>query len=492
MSIHHFKLPLVFACLFSHSVWSQAPFEPRDELSATKSAQVDLALRLQQLESSTESNVLCSPYDLFETLTLLEFGARGKTLQELNAVTQRRVDGKTFGQTLQQIRESGLPTRPSLGANVAANEGYGVKLEQVEAWQAKLRQKDLIFTIDDEPVRSKQDFASLIEYSLDQVQVSGYEFASGRPFERSVSVRRIPNRTAKLSEQPMLFATGLWVRDGLDVLQGYQQLADQHFAAKTFHADLSNESAVQEQAAKYFKSQLVGRLKDDYQVPELSNETAFVLTSTVNFQRKWKKPFDIRRTKTGEFKAPQSPIQVAYMTQREWFQYTDLDQYQTIDLPYSQSSLAMLLVLPKSPQDLAATEHKLLSNQANYLAAIQADWTEVDLQVPRFSLRENKRLKPTLQRLGVQSVFNKTADLGGMFANRDSQPIWLEDVYQHASLEVNETGTTAGSQTTAVGVSLSASKTAKFQAHHPFLFFIHDEQGTVFFSGRVMTPTIVR
>jgi len=134
----------------------------------------------------------------------------------------------------------------------------------------------------------------------------------------------------------------------------------------------------------------------------------------------------------------------------------------------------------------------MLADQDLLLSAMRATPTEVQVEVPRFSIRGRVQLKSVLRSLGINRLFEKSAELHQMVQpgapGNEAQPIWLDDIYQHVYWAVNEQGTVAESQTTAIGVSLSASNAESFQARHPFLFFIHDEQGVIFFSGRVMIP----
>ena len=58
---------------------------------------------------------------------------------------------------------------------------------------------------------------------------------------------------------------------------------------------------------------------------------------------------------------------------------------------------------------------------------------------------------------------------------RDEGPLWIDDVYHEAFVEVNEQGTEAAAATAVVMVTESAAEiTPTFVADHPFLSFVRD------------------
>lgn len=451
-----------------------------------------LQLHRQLSRDASARNLLCSPYDAFQTLVMLELGAEGTTQKELQTITRRTSDRLTYADAMQSLHASGFPTRISLGAEVRENHRYGVAVEQVADWQSGLAERDLIFTVDDEVVRTSEELKQLIESSTGQVQVTGFEYAKGRGFERAVDLRRIPLRQAERSTWPLLVANGLWIAEPLQVNPDYAKLIESSFGAQLQSVRFGGPNAFAKRVGEFMATRFEGRAVLTHHSPEVTDATAFVITNGVDFRRDWEWPFDARKTTVGDFLTNNGNVKASYMQQRDWFRYAKHENYRTLDLPYLDSALSMLFVLPEAADHISKVESAMLADPDLLLAAIRATPTEVQVEVPRFSIRGRVQLKAALRRLGIHHLFEKSAELHRMVQTNapgnKAQPIWLDDIYQHVYLAVNEQGTVAESQTTAVGVSLSASNAETFQARRPFLFFIHDEQGAIFFSGRVMIP----
>ncbi len=82
-------------------------------------------------------------------------------------------------------------------------------------------------------------------------------------------------------------------------------------------------------------------------------------------------------------------------------------------------------------------------------------------------------------------VFVGVADLSGISANDEEDPLYVSDVVQKAFVEVDEEGTEAAAAT---GVSFRTALIAEPQEFHcdrPFLFTLRDsETGLTLFAGR--------
>jgi serpin B len=173
------------------------------------------------------------------------------------------------------------------------------------------------------------------------------------------------------------------------------------------------------------------------------------------------------------------------------YEYYEGDTYQALDLPYRGGQLAMLVVLPRRKDGLAALEGQWAVERM-YLqvtAHLHHD-VEVVVSLPRFKMETEFKLKPVLCALGIELAFSDDADFGGIC----DEPLKIADVIHKACGEANEKGTEAAAAT-AVGMMLGAAvprpmpEPKVFKADHPFLFFIRDTKtNAVLFAGRLLDP----
>ena len=156
-----------------------------------------------------------------------------------------------------------------------------------------------------------------------------------------------------------------------------------------------------------------------------------------------------------------------------------------------EESLSMLVVLPATGR-FAEVEAGL---SADFLTRIQAgaEWTLVDLELPRFEMRFETSLGDVLRELGLQTAFDiASADFGGITPHPDG--LFLSEAIHQAWLKVDEHGTEAAAATALVavgaGIEEEPPRPIPFVVDRPFYFFIQERMtGAVLFMGRVLEPT---
>jgi serpin B len=96
-------------------------------------------------------------------------------------------------------------------------------------------------------------------------------------------------------------------------------------------------------------------------------------------------------------------------------------------------------------------------------------------------------LKQSLEDMGLAEAFTDAADFTGI--STDGQ-LHLSDVLQKAFISLDENGTEAAAATAVIAAGSSApNEIIALSFDRPFLFFIHDENGAVLFSGHVVDPS---
>lgn len=158
--------------------------------------------------------------------------------------------------------------------------------------------------------------------------------------------------------------------------------------------------------------------------------------------------------------------------------------FDAVELSLKSPEHHLCIVLPK-PGAMAT----LQSSLGVRLSAIRAAQrpTYAELQLPRFSVENKLSLKDALGAVGIVTAFSNTADFGGM----SEDPIYLDQVLQNVTFEVNERGLRATSATVASFPPPSApQKPVLIRINRPFLFLLLNiRTGAILFSGRYSGPT---
>jgi serpin B len=178
------------------------------------------------------------------------------------------------------------------------------------------------------------------------------------------------------------------------------------------------------------------------------------------------------------------------MRQTQTFGYFEDASLQFLRMPYAGKDLAMIVLLPKKADGLAALVGALSGRAlSGYMNQMREQ--KVEVMLPRFTMTGAYALKEPLQALGMRKAFDVgSADFSGMNGGRE--PLAVSAVLHQAFVDVYEEGTEAAAATAAVVGTLSASAlpaTPIFRADHPFLFAVCDTRtGLVLFLGRVVRP----
>jgi serpin B len=286
-------------------------------------------------------------------------------------------------------------------------------------------------------------------------------------------------------------ANALWGERGYHFLAEYIATLRGSFAAAFEEVDFrgATESARRTINA-WVERQTAGKIQDLIASGVLDTSTRLVLTNAIYFKGSWEKPFRPAQTREDDFHvAAGRTVRVPLMHQTNRFGYAEDDLVQVLELPYGGGDLAMVVLLPKQREGLAAVEAAL--SPASLTARLgRLEPSEVGVALPRFKLTAEFELSRTLAALGMTLPFADRADFSGM--NGGSEPLQISAVIHKAYVDVNEAGTEAAAAT-AVGIRTTMAVIPKppipFRADHPFLFLIRERRtGNILFLGCLTQP----
>ncbi|XP_044538209.1 serpin B5 [Gracilinanus agilis] len=160
----------------------------------------------------------------------------------------------------------------------------------------------------------------------------------------------------------------------------------------------------------------------------------------------------------------------------------------TIELPFQNKHLSMLIILPKDVEDDSTGLEKI---EKELSPETLQEWTnpstmastKVKLSIPKFKVEKIVDPKTVLESLGMKNVFDEsTSDFSGL---SETKGVALSNVIHRTRLEITEDG---GDSIEVPGSRILQHKD-EFIADHPFIYIIrHNKTRNIIFFGKYSSP----
>jgi serpin B len=288
-------------------------------------------------------------------------------------------------------------------------------------------------------------------------------------------------------------ANALWVRENFELLEEYINVIETYYGGSSSEVDYSNPEEASEIINQWVENQTNNLIKN--LVPPSAIDpllTMLILTNAIYFKGTWQVQFDEANTTDKDFTLSDGEtIQVETMIlngTENTFNYSETDDLQILELPYTGNDISMMILLPKDGVEITDVISSI--DKDSYDEWIDSmTGTEVDIYIPKFKFETQYALNDYLIDLGMQKSFSFEADFSGIDGRPD---LFIDAVLHKAFIEVNEEGTEAAAATAVIMTlkSVNGGETPiVFNADHPFLFTIHHkETNTILFLGSVNNP----
>ena len=282
-------------------------------------------------------------------------------------------------------------------------------------------------------------------------------------------------------------ANAIWGQEGYEFLPTFLDTLAENYGAGLRTLDFANETEAARQTINdWVSDQTEEKIQDLIPKGMLASMVRLVLTNAIYFNGKWVSPFEKSNTHDEPFTLLDgSTVTVPMMSQVESLKYVEGNGYQAVELPYRDSNVSMLFILPASGR----FEEMEGVFSAEFVTAITERLTsqQVCLFAPKFTFESGFKLAETLIQMGMPAAFGN-ADFSGMTGNRD---LFIGDVVHKAFVAVDEEGTEAAAATAVIMVEIARmiEDAILMRLDRPFLFLIRDnDTGTILFIGRVLNP----
>lgn len=344
-------------------------------------------------------------------------------------------------------------------------------------------------------------------YSITSTLMMAFEGAEGKTAEEIKDVLHFPADVKNLREEyknvysdlnkakeyKLQTANALWAQTDYPFSDAYISIIKDYYYGYAqnlnFITDPENSRIT---INKWVEDKTSGKIVNLIQSGSLGPETRLVLTNAIYFKANWTDQFDPDATLKQRFNLNSGSYILAKMMHKtSMYNYSEDNEVQVLELPYTGNELSMIIILPKNMSYLES------NFDSTHFEAWKSSmsFNRVAVSLPRFKYETKYFISEELKKMGMPTAFDpKRADFGGMLSSQsNTEPLYISSVVHQTFIEVAEYGTEAAAAT---GITVSGSgppdkKELKiFNADHPFIFLIQQKTtGNILFVGRLNEPT---
>lgn len=291
--------------------------------------------------------------------------------------------------------------------------------------------------------------------------------------------------SGKVPAFQLRMANRLWGQKGSQILPDFLKDTKEHYGAEIGLVNFRTAEPTRMFINSWVEKQTDRQITDLITPGMINANTRFLLTNAIYFKGTWLNIFNRRATFEAPFQTSGTQrVAVPMMYQKSFFRYVEFETLQILELPYSGSTLSMLILLPRKIDGLNDLQ-KLLTNENLQRWTAGLKTREAHVYLPRFRLESEFTLEDALGKLGMPLPFSKNANLSGISSK---EQLFISHVVHKAFVEVNEEGTRAAAATGGGGL-FGRSEPIEFRADHPFVFLIRDNRTQcILFLGHVLNP----
>ncbi|XP_067630684.1 antichymotrypsin-2-like isoform X4 [Eurosta solidaginis] len=287
-------------------------------------------------------------------------------------------------------------------------------------------------------------------------------------------------------------ANKIYIMQGYTILKEFNEIASNKFFSTADSIDFSQNSVAANTINKWVESKTNNLIKDIISPDALSPDTRAVLVNAIHFKGEWKYQFPKAATRDDDFYLNEvDSVKVPMMNVKQTFGYGVMPELDAtaLEMPYKDSDLSMLVILPNTRTGLANLQEKLKNFDLSQITTKMFP-TKVIVKFPKFKAEFDIELNDALKNLGMGRMFSKFAEFGKMLNSDSDEPLQISKVVHKAFIEVNEEGTEAAAATAVIvnritSVSLPEI-VPEFIVNRPFFYSIFNSKRNLLFTGQIV------
>lgn len=288
-------------------------------------------------------------------------------------------------------------------------------------------------------------------------------------------------------------ANAIFVQQGFPISELYKKSMKDIYLAEVQNVDFQSAAAI-DHINTWAKNHTNKRIDKVLSPDDINEDTRVILANALSFLGKWNQKFEATNTRKEDFhNADGSTTTVDMMNIKDKFYAGKIGNYYVLEMPYTNSTFEMDILLPADGATLQDVIDSLDANTwlTNRPAETEQDWQnmlqqrQVVVKMPKFTYEYSRSLTDDLVALGMKDAFNRlAADFSVM---SPEEALYVSFVNQKTYLKIDEAGTEAHAVTT-IGMdkatSVDMGEEMLFYVDEPFLFFIRERaNGIILFAG---------
>ena len=284
-----------------------------------------------------------------------------------------------------------------------------------------------------------------------------------------------------------VMGNSLWLNDSVNYKKdgALKTLAEDYFAS--VFSGQPGDPAYDEALRAWINAQTNDLLKDSADGLKMDPLTMVALVSTLYFKGGWADTFDPMNTVSETFHGAQKDAPCEMMREVNGMSYYDGDGFSAVTKSVTNANGFRFIL----PDEGVSVDEVLASDAfADYLTdPTGEEYTMVSLSVPRYDVQADFDVIPTLEKMGVEKVFDHgAADFTPLTEDRDD--IAVDEILHSARVKIDEEGCEAAAFTAIMVKATGAfmGEPVNFTLDRPFIFVINGAGNTPLFVGVVNQP----
>jgi serpin B len=282
-------------------------------------------------------------------------------------------------------------------------------------------------------------------------------------------------------------ANNLWGQQGFHFRKEFFQLLDKYYQARLVEVDFQGGDleAIRQDINSWVEKMTKENIRNLIPPRALVPDTRLVLVNAIHFYGPWQVAFDEKKTQQRTFFNIDNTRAVTnFMYRNDELNYMENETLQALEIPYSDGTYSMVIMLPKEGIDMLGFE-KQLSEKVYSDIISSLSKAKVEVFLPKFKVEYKSNLETLLGQMGMPLAFSNDADFTKMSEHDDLK---IDQIIHQAMIDVSEAGTEAAAATAVVIVrktSMVDEQKIVFDANRPYLYFIKENnENSIVFMGR--------
>lgn len=201
-------------------------------------------------------------------------------------------------------------------------------------------------------------------------------------------------------------ANKIYIKKNYEIQDKFNELLTTKFFSSAENIDFNDKVIAAKTMNNWVESKTNNLIKDLIPADSLDRDTRLVLMNAIHFKGEWVHAFPARSTQEADFYIDETntvKVQMMYTTAN--FRYGDFPELDAtaLEMPYKNSDLSMLVILPNSRTGLVALEEKLKNTSLQDLTSRMNSY-KVVVRMPKFKAEFSIELKRVLEKVSCPQV----------------------------------------------------------------------------------------